>query len=304
MENIPVHFLPRLVADLPDLQIFRFKNTPEMPGSLPIMQLPVTPLPTDLPHRHTYCEILFFEAGSGFHEIDFHTYAIQAPCIHFVAPGKVHLLTPTEDCIGYIITFPQEYSAFYGQGKDLDPMKSGRWSKEWPNAILDLSDASHTYFSNLLENMLSDYLHGAEEKNNVLAAYLHIFLGKCRLLAGGVQTEAPEPSNDIAGRFQELVEKHYKEMHSVQQYSDLLSVTADYLGKAIRKSLNVTASDYILDRLLLEAKRLIVFTNLTSKEIAYKLHIEDPSYFSRMFKRKTGLSPNEYRHSMRKSAKN
>lgn len=305
MENIPVHFLPRLVADLPDLQIFRFKNTPEMPGSLPIMQLPVTPLPTDLPHRHTYCEILFFEAGSGFHEIDFYTHTIHAPGIHFVAPGKVHLLTPTEECVGYIITFPQDYAAFYGQGKDLDPLKPNRWNNEWSDPVLNLSDASHTYFRNLLENMLSDYLQGGEEKNNVLAAYLHIFLVKCRLLlTGGLEAAVPEPANDIASRFQELVEKHYKEMHSVQQYADLLSVTADYLGKTIRKSLNVTASDYILERLLLEAKRLIVFTNLTSKEIAYQLHIEDPSYFSRMFKRKTGLSPNEYRHSMRKSAKN
>jgi AraC family transcriptional activator of pobA len=304
MENIPVHFLPDLVSDLPDLQIFRFKNTPTMPGSLPIMQLPVTPLPTDLPHRHTYCEILFFEEGSGFHEIDFHTHAIYAPCVHFVAPGKVHLLTPTEDCVGYIITFPQEYSTFYGAGKDSGSVTPGRWDQEWLDPVVNLSEPSHRYFENLLENMLSDYLDGGEEKNSALAAYLHIFLGKCHLLLGGRKTVMAEPANDIPSRFRELVEKHYLEKHSVQQYADLLSVTADYLGKTVRKALNVTASDYILDRLLLEAKRLIVFTNLTSKEIAYKLHIEDPSYFSRMFKRKTGLSPNEYRNSMRKSANN
>lgn len=304
MENIPVHFLPQLVADLPDLQIFRFKNTPQMPGSLPIMQLPVTPLPTDLPHRHTYCEILFFETGSGFHEIDFHTHAIQAPSIHFVAPGKVHLLTPTEDCVGYIITFPQDYSAFYGPGKDSRSLAANRWSSEWRHPVVDLTDTSHTYFSNLLANMLADYLGGGDEKNTALAAYLHIFLGKCRLLSGRGEPAASEHVNDVPTRFRELVEIHFREMHSVQQYSELLSVTADYLGKTVRKALNVTASDYILDRLLLEAKRLIVFTNLTSKEIAYNLHIEDPSYFSRMFKRKTGLSPNEYRSSMRKSAKN
>lgn len=304
MENIPVHILPELVANLPDLQIFRFKNTPLMPGSLPIMQLPVTPLPTDLPHRHTYCEILVFEAGSGFHEIDFHTHTIQAPSIHFVAPGKVHLLTPTEECVGYIITFPQDYSMFYGPGSDARSALTNRWSSEWTKPIVDLPEASHRYFRNLLENMLADYLEGGEEKNNELAAYLHIFLGKCQELLGGTEAALAEPASDVPSRFQELVDKHYKEKHSVQQYAELLSVTADYLGKAVRKALNTTASDYILDRLLLEAKRLIVFTNLTSKEIAYKLNIEDPSYFSRMFKRRTGLSPNEYRNSMRKSAKN
>lgn len=275
-----------------------------MPGSLPMMQLPVTPLPTDLPHRHTYSEIMIFEAGSGFHEIDFHTHAIQAPTIHFIAPGKVHLLTPTEDCVGYIITFPQDYSRFYGPGKETSSSIENRWSSELTRPVVDLPESSRRYFGNLLENMLADYLSGGNEKNNSLAAYLHIFLGKCRELLGGADAAVVEPVNDVPTRFKGLVETHYKEKHSVQQYADLLSVTADYLGKAVRKSLNITASDFILDRLLLEAKRLIVFTNLTSKEIAYNLNIEDPSYFSRMFKRKTGLSPNEYRNSMRKSAKN
>jgi len=301
MENIPVHYLPELVADLPHLQIFRFKNTPQIPGSLPIMQLPVTPLPTDHPHRHTYCEILFFETGSGFHEIDFHTHSIHAPCVHFIEPGKVHLLTPTEDCVGYIITFPEEYSKFYSIGKD--SQFATRWMQNWKNPIVNLTEKSFQYFRNLLENMLTDYLEGGEERNSALAAYLHVFLGKC-LTVGGRLTQDPEPVNDIPTRFQELVEKHYRELHSVHEYAEMLAVTADYLGKAVKKALNTTASDYILNRLLLEAKRLVVYTNLTSKEIAYELHIEDPSYFSRMFKRKTGLSPNEYRNSMRKSAKN
>ncbi|GAA4443910.1 helix-turn-helix domain-containing protein [Ravibacter arvi] len=302
MENIPVHFLPELMSDLPDLQIFRFKNTPQMPGSLPIMQLPVTPLPTDLPHRHSYCEILFFETGSGFHEIDFHTHAIQAPSVHFVAPGKVHLLTPTEDCVGYIITFPKDYSAFYGAVKLTKSTVSGHWNSEWRQPVIDLEASSYPYFRNLLENMLSDYLGGGGGKNMALASYLHIFLGKCQQLAGDSSEVQPDPANDVPTLFKELVELHYKEKHSVQEYSELLSVTADYLGKTVKRALNVTASDYILDRLLLEAKRLVVYTNLSSKEIAYQLHIEDPSYFSRMFKRKTGLSPNEYRSSMRKSA--
>ncbi|MFA7473861.1 MAG: AraC family transcriptional regulator [Spirosomataceae bacterium] len=303
MENIPVHYLPELVADLPDLQIFRFKNTPQMPGSLPIMQLPVTPMPTDHPHRHTYCEIMFFETGSGFHEIDFHTHSIHTPSIHFIAPGKVHLLTPTEDCVGYIITFPQEYSKFYGIGKDSQVVTNYPWNKNWKNPVVNLTEESLPYFRNLLENMLADYLEGGEYKNIALAAYLHVFLSKC-LVVGGGEALASDPVNDIPTRFQELVEKHFRELHSVHEYAELLSVTADYLGKSVKKALNITASDFILNRLLLEAKRLVVFTNLTSKEIAYQLHIEDPSYFSRMFKRKTGLSPNEYRNSMRKSAKN
>jgi len=304
MEKIPVHILPEMEANLPELQIFRFKNTPQMPGSQPMMQLPVTPLPTDLPHRHSYCEILFFVEGEGFHEIDFHSYSIKAPGIHFVAPGKVHLLTPTSDCKGYIITFPENYYAFYGLTRDALPAIASYFDKAGSAPIVNLDASAHTYFRNLLENMLSDYFEKGTDKNTALAAYMHIFISKCMDVAGGGRTTPDFSPGDISSRFQELVERHFRELRSVQQYADMLSVTTDYLGRAVKKSLGITTSEYLLEKALLEAKRLLVFTNMTGKEIAYHLHIDDPSYFSRIFKRKTGLSPHEYRISMRKSTNN
>ena len=90
-------------------------------------------------------------------------------------------------------------------------------------------------------------------------------------------------------------------MHEVQQYAQELSVSPDYLSKIIKKYLGTPSQEYILDKLLLEAKRLLVFTNLSSKEIGYHIHMDDPSYFSRIFKKKTGLTPNEYRDHVRKS---
>src|SRR5690606_2508428 len=117
-------------------------------------------------------------------------------------PGKVHLLTPTEDCVGYIITFPEEYSKFYSIGKD--SQFATRWMQNWKNPIVNLTEKSFQYFRNLLENMLTDYLEGGEERNSALAAYLHVFLGKC-LTVGGRLTQDPEPVNDIPTRFQELV---------------------------------------------------------------------------------------------------
>jgi len=106
---------------------------------------------------------------------------------------------------------------------------------------------------------------------------------------------------ELAGRFQEMVEKNFRQMHEVQQYAQALSVSPDYLSKIVRKYLGISSQEYILDKLLLEAKRLLVFTSLSSKEIGYHIHLEDPSYFSRIFKKKTGLTPNEYREHVRKS---
>ncbi len=110
-ERIPIHQLPSDKAAMPALKIFRFKNSPplETEGTSP---LPITPLPTNAPHRHTYYEILFIEEGQGFHEIDFHTYPIQSAGMHFLMPGQVHLLHFTSACAGYIVAFSEEFFSF------------------------------------------------------------------------------------------------------------------------------------------------------------------------------------------------
>src|SRR5690606_23235312 len=91
--SIPVHNLPNSDTITPSVHIYRFKNEALRETGLGSMRpLPVTPLPTNTYHRHNYYEILFFEEGQGFHEIDFHTFYFQSPSVHFVAPGTVHLL--------------------------------------------------------------------------------------------------------------------------------------------------------------------------------------------------------------------
>jgi AraC-like DNA-binding protein len=71
------------------------------------------------------------------------------------------------------------------------------------------------------------------------------------------------------------------------------------LNRAIKSVSGKTASDLIIERLILEAKRLLLFSDLSNKEVAFKLNYEDPSYFTRIFRRKTGLTPTEFRSKMK-----
>jgi AraC family transcriptional activator of pobA len=300
-ERIPIHQLPSDKAAMPALKIFRFKNSPplEAEGTSP---LPITPLPTNAPHRHTYYEILFIEEGQGFHEIDFHTYPIQSAGIHFLMPGQVHLLHFTSACAGYIVAFSEEFYSFYNpESQSLAHFPFFRPTERYPVLALEAHD--RTYFHNLLENMVADHLT-SDAGNPMTGKYLGLLLQKCSILvrkneSGPLSAFA---SPELISRFQELVDRNFREQHAVQHYAELLDVSPDYLSKSVKKYLGVTASDHIQTKLLLEAKRLLVFTPMSSKEITYALHIEDPSYFGRLFKRKTGLTPNEYRASVRKSA--
>jgi AraC family transcriptional activator of pobA len=299
---IPVHSLPKSSGTVPALKIYRFKNSAGLTNNTP-ESLPITPLPTDAPHRHTYHEILFIEEGQGFHEIDFYSYPVQGPGLHFLTPGQVHLLHFSTQCEGFIVAFSENFYSFYNPtAPPIAQFPFFQPGRRQP--IISLTDLDRRYIHNIMENMVTDHL-SEESDQALIGKYLGVLLQKCN---GLVLKEQRTPDStslsvpELVGRFQELVEKNFLEMHAVQQYAASLSVSPDYLSKIVKKYLGTPSQEYILDKLLLEAKRLLVFTNLSGKEIAYHIHIDDPSYFVRIFKRKTGLTPNEYRDRVRKSA--
>jgi|GEM_PF-155012 len=301
--SIPVHNLPNSDTITPSVHIYRFKNEALRETGLGSMRpLPVTPLPTNTYHRHNYYEILFFEEGQGFHEIDFHTFYFQSPSVHFVAPGTVHLLNPVKECRGYILAFTEDHYNFHSTTGKFPLTGMPFFKKDGKHeSALPLDEKSRIYLKNILDNMAEDYLNYTDF---ISSPYLQIFLQKCCQLSAKSSLPPISPaaiSTDLIGQFQELVEKHFRQQHEVRFYADILAVTPDYLSKMSKKHLDATAGEYIINKVLLEAKRLLVFSSLSSKEIAYHINIEDPSYFGRLFKRKTGLTPNEYRISVRKS---
>ncbi|TDB68129.1 helix-turn-helix domain-containing protein [Arundinibacter roseus] len=302
-ERIPIHQLSSDTPDVPALKLFRFKNS-QRPVPEQASPLPITPLPTDAPHRHSYYEILFIEEGEGFHEIDFRTFPIQGAGLHFLTPGQVHLLRFTSPCQGYILAFSEDFFSFYNpDSQRLAHFPFFRSAERQP--VLPLTATDKKYFHNLLENMVADHLTTPAERI-MNGKYLGILLQKSATLS--LQIEENRMTGftlpDLVVRFQELVDKQFREQHAVQYYAGQLQVSPDYLSKSVKNHLGVAAGDYLQTRLLMEAKRLLVFTPMSAKEIAYSLHMEDPSYFGRIFKRKTGLTPSEYRESVRKSAIN
>ncbi len=86
--------------------------------------------------------------------------------------------------------------------------------------------------------------------------------------------------------------------HQVKDYAEILNVTPNYLNEVIRTSINIPAKEFIQNRLILEAKRMVVFTDKSSKEIGFELGFDDPSHFSKFFKSNAGQSLQEFRESL------
>jgi AraC-like DNA-binding protein len=92
-----------------------------------------------------------------------------------------------------------------------------------------------------------------------------------------------------------MVEWNYTRLHSVANYAELLHISPKALNKRITRYNKTTPNDIIKNRIILEAKRLLVHTPLSVKEIGYKLGYDDASYFVRIFSKQAAISPHKFR---------
>lgn len=253
-----------------------------------IKQTKILPPPTtvDSPpiHRHPFYEIIFVTQGSGDMQIDFEHYPIQQGSLFLFNPAQMH--------------FPSIHEAF--------------------NCFLlrfDLSVFAEQNFFDTLSIFNFDYLNISEENYDILHQLLialneefsehktlkQIALNNLlKLLLISIQRICPEVANSktqttLFSTLNQLLEKdHYRIAHPAE-YAKRLKVPLKILNVTVKEFTGITCGEYIRSKTLTEAKRLFLYTTKNSNEIAYELGFVDAAYFSRFFKRETGISPISFR---------
>ena len=109
------------------------------------------------------------------------------------------------------------------------------------------------------------------------------------------ENRPPTTQQGLLQKYIQLVNNHYIDKRTVQEYADLLSVTSNHLSQSIKQVSGKNAHAYITERLASEARSLIRYTDLEITEIAYQLNFSDPANFGKFFKKQTGVSPSEFR---------
>jgi len=109
----------------------------------------------------------------------------------------------------------------------------------------------------------------------------------------------PTEEQNFFRDFSRLVEIHFRDKHGVSEYAEMLGIAPKTLSSRFNKLKLENPNEIIKNRIVLEAKRLLLFTGLSMKEIAHKLGYDDPAYFSRIFTQKTGATPAAFKRSLR-----
>ncbi len=248
---------------------------------------------SSIPHRHNYYEIFLFESGGGFHEVDFKTFDIKDKSIHFVSPGQVHKVQRELGSIGYIILFSRDF--FYSNSVNKSilfdiPFLNNNTSE----FILIPSNDDFIQLQKLFANIETEHSSGKEYKNEAILSYLNLILLTCKRLFDK-NVENKELYNDDFQKFRKLLESEFEKNHLVSDYAEKLGITEKQLTAATKRAVGKTALELIHERIILEAKRLLKYTDHNIKEIAYFLSFEDPSHFGKFFKNAVGLTPNDFR---------
>jgi AraC family transcriptional regulator, transcriptional activator of pobA len=244
------------------------------------------------PHRHNYFSIIWPFTGSGKHVIDFREYPILPDNVFFVSPRQVHQLVITSVLSGYVILFTSEFMDKNTIRNDfISNLKLFRNCDETPPLPIDAITVSKLRL--FADGMMSAFRDQEEMFLETIGAYLKLFMIECNgqcSLSPGSNLQNIEVSKTLVKNFKDLVEKNYARSHQVKYYAETLSVTPNYLNEVIKTSVNIPAKEFIQNRLILEAKRMAIFTNKSAKEIGFELGFEDPSHFSKFFKINTGQS--------------
>ncbi len=250
----------------------------------------------DEPHRHNYYTVLIINKAKGLHKIDFNTYELANQQIFFVAPGQVHQVIEAEKSIGFSMVFSNQFlvensiplsfidslNLFqnYGQSPPLTP------SKEQFEIIEDFANNIYKLFGSDLTM-----------KNLSIGSFLKLLLIECNNICSinPIESDVDTTGDNLIRAFKKAVDASYKEEHSTTFYANALFITPDHLNRTVKAKIGKTAKDYIQARIITEAKRLLYFTELTTKEIAFELGFNEPANFSAFFKKHTQLSPSNFK---------
>ena len=256
----------------------------------------------DSPHRHDYYTIIFIERGEGVHYVDFTEFKIEDFTIYFIQPGQMHQLVLSKEPVGWVITFTEEFLVVNSISEKLinDIYLFNDYGQSPP---LPVNENDMQVYQSLIAQM-NQFTESLESYTlEAVGSLLKIFLiqsnNNCSLHKSN-NPQLIETGNHILSTFKQLLNKKDATAHMVSDYADMMAVTSDYLNKTVKNLTGKSVKDHIQSKLITEAKRALLFSNISNKELAYELGFEESAHFNNFFKKITGQTPSEFRSTSHK----
>jgi AraC family transcriptional activator of pobA len=237
-------------------------------------------------HRHARLhQVLLIASGGGQATLDGQVHTLRATQVVNVPVGDVHGYSFTPGTEGWVLTLAAEI------------LDEALLAYEGLRGVLSRCAVvrSTPQIRTTMKQIFAEHAARDFGRAHVLRALSAALIGLvARELASG-RREIGAADSELFRRFEALLERHHLKRWSVSEYAEALSVTPTHLNRVTRNATGDTASHLVLNRMIREARRNLVYTNLPVSTIAYALGFDDPAYFSRVYAAATGVSPRAFR---------
>lgn len=283
-----------------DFSVMRLEDQPES-------KLEEMPL-----FRSSFYRIVVIKGGKVSWKLPNTTFSSSDYSIYFAYPGKLESWKTINKVSGVLICFTDEFSMLFSKIQDI--------TLEYPFfeydsiELLKASKNEQISLDQILEKIISENYQESPDKQKMLSLLLHQLLLELKRLYLKIEASISRTSKNnisIYNKFRKEVDQHFIELSNLETVKQLsvkdiasnLYLNPSYLNTVIKDLTNKTASSFINDKYILEAKSYLMHTDLQVSEIAYKLGFNTVTYFNRFFKTNLNLTPTQFR-SASKASKN
>jgi len=246
--------------------------------------------------------IILVTEGVGELKADFTDYQIAKGAILFFSPFQPFMIHGTT-LKGVMINFHPDYFCIFRHQNEVacDGILFNT-PNDPPFFKIPENQISSIY--SVIEHIRAEMSSSGLAQHDLLIAYLKILLIRAIRIkflecTPSLPLDQGPTEAALLRQLKRMIELHFKTKHSVGEYAALLNIPTKTLGRIVKNHFQITLTEIIAERVIMEAKRELNFTSRTLKEIAYDLGFNDEYHFSRYFKNKIKVSPQSFRNSLR-----
>jgi len=245
-----------------------------------------------------YIKVLFIPAGYSL-TVDFHRYETQNAALFFVNSNQYLQVHEATDADAFLINYNRDFYCI--QIHDEEVACDGLlFNNIFEIPKVDLLEAELEVVTTLFKQVQEELLLQDRSSEEMIRVYLKQLIIRAtrawkKQNLEGQNIPIQGGDQEFLRNFSRLVDIHYREKHAVADYAALLHLAPKTLTQKFHKLNLENPNELIKNRIVLEAKRLLLYTELSIKEIAFKLGYEDPAYFNRLFTQKCQVSPASFR---------
>jgi AraC family transcriptional regulator, transcriptional activator of pobA len=285
------------------LTLDRLPDAAEAVDVLPLEGLSSSPAEAREPHRHDYHELIWVRSGRGYHLIDGARVPARPGSITLIGRGQVHVFECAAEVEGAGVRFGEELLL----GRVAQRVVPGWLLAGQCGRTVPVPAEEAERLDALIDALRSEVDRPPDAQSGDLQRELvSVILLWIERWYDAARTEARAADDSdvqLLRRFVSRLESDYARHHDAAHYADTLAVPPAALSRALTRTTGSSTKELVTDRVMVEAARLLRFSDLTAQQVAERVGFPDPLYFSRAFKRHYGQSPTAYRARVRGSAR-